>query len=128
MTTTSRLAQAVLHMPAMPLRVQLVGRLSEDLRAAIADATFAPADVAVLDASLHQVLNGWSLSVSRFFRVQDEVEAVLTRAMVGRAAGRSRAWRSRGRVPRALEPARRALGVGNRSPRLLTNPPGHWSR
>ena len=55
-------------MPAMPLRVQLVGRLSEDLRAAIADATFAPADVAVLDASLHQVLNGWSLSVSRFFR------------------------------------------------------------
>ena len=85
MTTTGRLANAVLHMPAMPLRVQLVGRLSEDLRAAIADATFAPADVAVLDASLHQVLNGWSLSVSRFFRVQDEVEAVLTRAMVGRA-------------------------------------------
>ena len=84
MTTTSRLAHAVLHMPAMPLRVQLVGRLSEDLRAAIADATFAPADVAVLDASLHQVLNGWSLSVSRFFRVQDEVEAVLTRALVGR--------------------------------------------
>ncbi len=84
MTTTSRLAHAVLHMPAMPLRVQLVGRLSEDLRAAIADATFAPADVAVLDASLHQVLNGWSLSVSRFFRVQDEVEAVLTRAMVHR--------------------------------------------
>jgi len=85
MTTTSRLAHAVLQMPAMPLRVQLVGRLSEDLRAAIADATFAPADVAVLDASLHQVLNGWSLSVSRFFRVQDEVEAVLTRALVGRA-------------------------------------------
>ena len=85
MTTTSRLAHAVLHMPAMPLRVQLVGRLSEDLRAAIADATFAPADVAVLDASLHQVLNGWSLMVSRFFlRAQDEVEAVLTRAMVGR--------------------------------------------
>jgi hypothetical protein len=82
--TTSRLAHSVFHMPAMPLRLQLVGRLSEDLRAAIADATFTPADVAVLDASLHQVLNGWSLSVSRFFRVQDEVEVVLTRAMVGR--------------------------------------------
>lgn len=38
----------------------------------------------MLDASLHQVLNGWGLSVSRFLRVQDEVEAVLTRAMVGR--------------------------------------------
>jgi hypothetical protein len=83
-TTSSRLAHSVLHMPGMPLRVQLVGRLSEDLRAVIADATFTSADVAALDASLHQVLNGWSLSVSRFLRVQDDVEVVLTRAMVGR--------------------------------------------
>jgi hypothetical protein len=84
MTTTSRLAQSVLHMPAMPVRVQLVRRLSDSLRAAMADAAFTPADVAALDASLHQVLNGWNLSVSRFLRVQDEVEAVLARAMVGR--------------------------------------------
>lgn len=83
-TTTSRLAQSVIQMPAMPLRVQLVRRLSEDLRAAIADAAFTPADVAVLDASLHLVLNGWNLSVSRFLRMQDEIEVVLTRAMVGR--------------------------------------------
>jgi hypothetical protein len=84
MTTTSRLVHSVLQMPAMPVRLPLVRRLSDDLRAAIADATFTPADVALLDASLHQVLNGWSLSVSRFLRVQDEVEVVLTRAMVGR--------------------------------------------
>ena len=98
--------------------MQLVGRLSEDLRAAIADATFAPADVAVLDASLHQVLNGWSLSVSRFLRVQDEVEAVLTRAMVGRALvdrvlGDLETCSSRS----GTSPAR--LGVGRRSPRLV---------
>src|SRR5262245_61462559 len=83
-TTTSGLAQSVLEMPALPLRVQLVGRLSDDLREAIADAAFTPADVALLDASLHQVLNGWSLSVSRFLCVQDDVELLLTRAMVGR--------------------------------------------
>jgi hypothetical protein len=83
-TTTSGLAQRVLQAPALPLRVQIIKRLSDDLHAAIADAAFAPADVALLDASLQKVLNGWSLSVSRFLSVQDDVELVLTRAMVGR--------------------------------------------
>ena len=82
--TTSRLAQSVLHMPAFPLRVQLVFQLSEDLRGAIGAATFTPADVVALDAALHQIMNGWNLSVSRFLRVQDEVEVVLTRATVPR--------------------------------------------
>jgi len=82
--TTSRLAQSVVHMPAVPLRVQLVFRLSEDLRGAIGAATFTPGDIIALDAALHQVMNGWNLSVSRFLRVQDEVEVVLTRASVPR--------------------------------------------
>ena len=82
--TTSRLAQSVLHMPAFPLRVQLVGRLSEDLRRAIGGAALTPADLVALDAALHQVMNGWNLSVSRFLRVQDEVEVVLMRASVPR--------------------------------------------
>jgi hypothetical protein len=82
--TTSRLAQNVLYMPAFPLRVQLVGRLSEDLRGAIGVATLTPADLAALDAALHQVMNGWNLSVSRFLRIQDDVEVVLTRASVPR--------------------------------------------
>jgi hypothetical protein len=82
--TTSRLGQSVLHMPAFPLRVQLVCRLSEDLRGAVGVATLTPADVGALDAALQQVMNGWNLSVSRFLRIQDDVEVVLTRAGVPR--------------------------------------------
>jgi hypothetical protein len=86
----------------------------EDLRAAIADATFAPADVAALDASLHQVLNGWSLSVSR--SSASRTSRSRADAGPGGSAGRS-ALGDPEDVFRALEPARRALGVGNRSPR-----------
>ena len=82
--TTSPLAHRVLQMPAFPVRVQLVARLAEDLRAAVTAATLTAADATVLETSLHQVLNGWNLSVSRFLRVQDDVEAVLTRGLVQR--------------------------------------------
>lgn len=80
----SALAQRVVHMPAYPVRVQLIGRLSAGLRTAIGAATLEPDDVRCLDTALQQVMNGWSLSVSRFLRVQDDVEALLTRRGVGR--------------------------------------------
>ena len=82
--TTSALAHRVLQMPALPVRVQLVARLAEDLRAAVTAATLTASDASVLETSLHQVLNGWNLSVSRFLRVQDDVELVLTRSAVQR--------------------------------------------
>jgi hypothetical protein len=82
--TTSPLAQRVFQMPALPVRVQLVARLAEDLRAAVTAATLTAADATVLETSLHLVLNGWNLSVSRFLRVQDDVEVVLTRGLVQR--------------------------------------------
>jgi len=82
--TTSSLTHRVLQMPAFPVRVQLVARLAEDLRAAVTSATLTAADATVLETSLHLVLNGWNLSVSRFLRVQDDVEVVLTRGLVQR--------------------------------------------
>lgn len=82
---TSPLSHRVPQMPALPVRVQLVARLAEDLRAAVTSATLTAADATVLETSLHQVLNGWNLSVSRFLRVQDDVEVALTRGQVQRS-------------------------------------------
>jgi hypothetical protein len=82
--TSSSLVDSLVHLPPYPVRLPLVGRLADDLRAATAVAMLAPSDVRALDAALRQVMNGWNLSVSRFLRVQDDVESVLVRASVDR--------------------------------------------
>lgn len=80
------LVDALVHRPAVPVRVQLVTRLADDLRAAIGSTPLQTDDLRALDSALAQVMNGWNLSVSRFLRVEDDVETVLTRAEVERPA------------------------------------------
>ena len=82
--TPSTLAERVVRMPAYPVRVQLVGRLSDDLVTAVHSGVLAPDDFTRLEAALQQVMNGWGLSVSRFLRLQDEVEGLLMTACVAR--------------------------------------------
>jgi len=74
----------LVQLPALPIRLPLATRLADDLRAAVGHAALDPRTLGALETALRQVMNGWTLSVSRFLCVEDEVETLLTDAHVGR--------------------------------------------
>jgi hypothetical protein len=70
--------------PSFPVREPLAARLADDLRMALGQGRLDALAIGALEAALRKAQDGWRLSMSGFLRLEDEIEALLTGAQVGR--------------------------------------------